>query len=116
MMIKIFASVLLILVILMGLKQGMAMFSGNEAMLAMFGKFNFNRFWVKAIGLLTIVAAIMVLHPHTFVVGNILMASLILLILCLQLSIMDIRGAMIEVPFLLMNLSLIYFQYPTVKK
>ncbi|MFW0717558.1 hypothetical protein [Pedobacter sp. N23S346] len=116
MMARIFIAVLLIVVVLMGLKQGLAMFNGNDGMLEMFGKFNFNRFWVKVIGGLTILAAIMVLFPQTYVVGNVLMASLILLILCLQLSIMDIRGAMIEVPFLLMNLALIYFQYPTIKK
>ncbi|TCC92461.1 hypothetical protein EZ428_11670 [Pedobacter frigiditerrae] len=116
MMIRIFTAVLLIVVVIMGFKQGIAMFNGNEVVLEMFGKFNFSRFWVKVLGGLTILAAIMVLFPQTYVVGNVLMASLILLILCLQLSIMDIRGAMIEVPFLLMNLALIYFQYPTVKK
>jgi hypothetical protein len=40
------------------------------------------------------------------------MAITILFIICLQLSVKDLKGAAIEVPFLLMNLLAIYLQHP----
>jgi hypothetical protein len=63
----------------------------------------------------TLVSAVLILFPRTFVTGNFLMAAAILLILCLQLSLKDLRGAAIELPFLLMNLIAIYLQHPLAK-
>ncbi len=99
----------------MGLKQGSAMLSGSESMLDMFSKWNFNKSAVRALGLLTLAGSLMILFPKTYLTGNILMATTILFILCLQLSSANLKGAAIEVPFILMNLILIYFQYPTIK-
>lgn len=115
MIVKIFSTALLIIVVGMGLKQGWAMLSGSESMLDMFSKWQFNKSAVSAMGFLTLAATLMILFPQTYVAGNFLMAASILLVLCLQLSSANMKGAAIEVPFILMNLMLIYFQYPTLK-
>ena len=113
--IKIINSLLILFVVFMGFKQGWAMFSGKPEMLAMFSKWRFNSQSLMVLGTITILSALLILFPRTFVFGNFLMAVTILLIICLQLSTKSLKGAVIELPFLLMNLLIIYFQYPLTK-
>jgi len=63
-------------------------------------------------GLITILAALLILFPKTFIWGNFLMAAGILLIICFHLLDKDIKGVAIEIPFLLLNLIIIYLQHP----
>lgn len=112
MIVKIINSILILLAISMGLKQGFAMFSGKTEMLEMFGKFGFNKNAVMINGIITILASVLILFPKTFVWGNFLMAAGILMIICLELLHKDLRGAGIEFPFLLLNLVIIYLQHP----
>jgi len=115
MFIKILNAALVLAIVFMGLKQGWAMVSGKPEMAAMLGRFHFNRPAVLTNGIVTLLSAVLILFPRTFVAGNFLMASAILLILCLQLSLKDLKGAAIELPFLLMNLAAIYLQHPLAK-
>jgi uncharacterized membrane protein len=113
--IKIINSLLILFVVFMGFKQGWAMFSGKPEMLAMFSKWRFNSQSLIVLGTITMLSALLILFPRTFVFGNFLMAVTILLIICLQLSTKSWKGAAIELPFLLMNLLIIYLQYPLTK-
>ncbi len=112
MILKLINAALIIFAVFMGFKQGYAMFSGKPEMLALFGKWGFSKTAVMINGIVTILAAVLILFPKTFLWGNFLMAAGILLIICLQLLHKDFRGALIEVPFLLLNLLIIYLQHP----
>lgn len=112
MLLKIFNSMLILVAVLMGIKQGWAMVSGKTELLEMFGKWHFSKTTVMVNGVVTIIAALLILFPKTFVWGNFLMAVGILMIICLQLLEKDLRAAVVEVPFLLLNLLIIYLQYP----
>ena len=112
MLIRIISGLLTLFVVYMGFKQGWAMVSVKPQMLDMFGKWNFSNTGIKVFGVVTLLSAPLILFPQTFTAGNILMATTILVIIGLQLSIKDIKGALVEVPFLLMNLVLIWLQYP----
>ena len=112
MLIKIFNSALIIFAIYMGCKQGWAMFSGDDKMLDMFSKWNFSRSGVKIFGIITMISTLLILFPKTFIIGNFLMATTILLIICFHLSGKDLKGAAIELPFFILNLVIIYFQHP----
>jgi hypothetical protein len=96
----------------MGLKQGYAMIAGKPEMVEMFGKWGFNKTALAINGGITVIAALLILFPKTFVWGNFLMAAGILLIICLHLLDKDLKGVLIELPFLLLNLVIIYLQYP----
>jgi hypothetical protein len=96
----------------MGLKQGWAMISGKPAMLEMFRSWNFGRTAMIAFGGLTLLSAVLILFPASFLWGNFLMAASILLIVCFQLQEHNIKGAAIELPFLLLNLLIVYLQHP----
>jgi len=112
MILKIISSILMLVAVFMGLKQGWAMFSGKPEMLAMFGKWNINKTGLMAIGAFTILSALLIIFPKTFVWGNFLMAAGILLIICFHLFDRDLKGVAIELPFLLLNMVIIYLQHP----
>lgn len=112
MILKIINAVLILVAVFLGFKQGWAMFSGKPEMLEMFSKWNFSKQAVMINGAVTILAAILILFPKTFVWGNLLMAAGILMIMCLHLLDKDIKGTAIELPFLLLNLVIIYLQHP----
>ena len=112
MMLKIINSILILVAVFMGFKQGYAMLMGKPEMLEMFGKWNFSKNAVMINGAVTLLASVLILFPKTFVWGNFLMAAGILMIICLQLLNKDLKGVAIEIPFLLLNLIIIYLQHP----
>lgn len=115
MILKIINSVLILTAVFMGLKQGWAMASGKPEMLEMFSKWNFSKTALMINGIITIIAALLILFPKTFVWGNFLMAAGILMIICLHLLDKDLKGVAIEIPFLLLNFLIIYLQHPLAK-
>ena len=112
MILKIINSILILVAVFMGLKQGYAMFSGKAEMMEMFGKWGFSRTGLTVNGTVTMIAALLILFPKTFVWGNFIMAAGILMIICFHLLDRDLKGVMIEIPFLLLNLMIICLQYP----
>ena len=109
---KVLGSILILVAVFMGLKQGYAMFSGKPEMVEMFGKWGFDKTGLMINGVITMLSALLILHPKTFLAGNFLMAAGILLILSLHLLDKDLKGAAIELPFLMLNLVIIYLQHP----
>jgi len=112
MILKIINYILILVAVFMGLKQGYSMFSGKPEMMEMFGKWGFTKTGVMINGGVTMVAAILILFPKTFIWGNFLMAAGILLIICYHLQDKDFKGVAIELPFLFLNLIIIYLQHP----
>lgn len=112
MIVKIINTILTFSAVFMGIKHGWNMLTAKPEMLEMFGKWNFSKNAIIINGAITLMASALILFPKTFVWGNFLMAAGILLIICLQLLNNDLKGVMIEVPFLLLNLVIIYFQHP----
>lgn len=112
MILKILNSALILFAVFMGAKHGWNMLAAKPEMLEMFGKWNFSKNAVMINGAVTLLASILILFPKTFVWGNFLMAAGILMIICLQLLNKDLKGVAIEIPFLLLNLIIIYLQHP----
>jgi hypothetical protein len=112
MIIKILNSVLILGAAFMGVKQGWAMFSGKPEMLEMFGKWGIGKAGLQLNGAITIISVLLILYPKTFVWGNFLMAAGILLIICFHMLDKDLKGVLIELPFLMLNLVIIYLQHP----
>lgn len=115
MILKIFNSALILFAVFMGARHGWNMLTAKPEMLEMFGKWNFSKNAVILNGAVTLLASLLILFPKTFVWGNFLMAAGILMIICLQLLYKDLRGAAIELPFLLLNLVIIWLQHPLKK-
>lgn len=63
-------------------------------------------------GICSIIAAVLILLPKTFFIGNVLRAVLLIVMMSLALKAGNYKFALIEVPFLLMPLALIYLGHP----
>ena len=118
MIIKILSSVLILLALYMGIKQGWAMLSGKPEMVDMFNKWSVGKLALSFVGAVTIIGAVLILFPQTFLWGNFISAAVILLIICFHLNETSIstaerlKGVAIELPFLLLSLIIIYLQHP----
>ena len=109
---KVFSALLILVALYMGIKQGWAMLSGKAEMLALFGRWHFGPAGVAVLGVLTIIGAVLVLFPATFLWGNFLTASTILLIIAEHAQDRDLKGIAIELPFLLLSLVILYLHHP----
>jgi hypothetical protein len=120
MIIKLISGALLLFTAYMGIKHGWQLFNvkpgdtGPE--MDLIGKLNLSQGSIKSFAVLTILCAILVLFPQTFVLGNILNAIGILLIMSMLLNVREIKPALIEIPFLLIPLVLIYLKHPLVSQ
>lgn len=112
MFLKILNGALILFAVFMGFKQGLAMLTLKPEMVELFGKWNFSNNAIMINGAVTLLAAVLILFPKTFVWGNFLMAAGILMIICMQLLHTNLKGAAIEVPFLILNLVIVYLQHP----
>jgi hypothetical protein len=120
MIFKIISGILLIFTVYMGINHGwqaLNMKPGDTGPGAdLFNKLNLSQGVIKVFAVLTILSALLILFPQTFVIGNILNAIGILLIMAMLLNVRDIKPALIEIPFLLLPLLLIYLKHPFVAK
>lgn len=112
MILKTINALLMLGAVYMGFKQGYGMLTGKVQMLDMFGRWGFGRTAVMINGIVTMLAALLILYPKTFLWGNFLMAAGILLIICIHLLGRDLKGVAIELPFFLLNLVILYLQHP----
>jgi hypothetical protein len=109
---KIISAILIIITAILNLKHGWTALTikpGEPNMLADWG---IGR-WVQIVlGIFIIAAGIMVVFPQTFVAANAINAATILLILILQLKNGNTKAAVIEIPFLLMPVVMLWLGYP----
>ena len=96
----------------MGVKQGLLMMEPQEEALEMFIKWGLSKTEMNALGMLTLISGLLIIMPKTFFAGNLLMASVILIIICFQLQHRDLKGFAVELPFFFLNLMLLYLQHP----
>jgi len=114
--IKIINSVLILFSVFMGIKHGWGMVTGEPKMLEMFGKWEIGKSGVMVLGIVGVLASIMLLFPKTFFLGNFLTAGVLLLMAALYLNQRDIKGALVELPFMIMPLVILYLQHPLAKQ
>lgn len=67
------------------------------------------------LGALTVLIGVLLLIPKTYFIGNMLNAVSILLIMSLALRAGNLKMALIEVPFLIIPLVMIWLKYPFLK-
>lgn len=109
---KIVSSALILFAAFMGVKHGWAGLSGKPEVLEMFHKWNIGKYGVMTFGFFTLLSVVLMLVPKTFLWGNFLMGAGILLMMCLYLQDRDFKGVLIEIPFLLLTLLIIYLGHP----
>ena len=109
---KIISGILALTAVFTGLKQGYAMITLKPIIADHLLQWGFNKTGVISFGILTIISSILILFPRTFFVGNFLMALIIFGFLIFNVKNADLKSALIEFSFLLLNLILIYLDHP----
>lgn len=113
---KIISGILILVTVALQLKHfwdGLHLDQSPEA-LKMLAELNIKRSYMPYLGAAAILVAILVLFPKTFFIGNLLHALTIVLIMALALRADNYTIALIEIPFLLIPLILIWLKHPLV--
>jgi uncharacterized membrane protein YphA (DoxX/SURF4 family) len=106
--------VLLIVSVVLSFYHGWGTFNykQNPASLKMMTELGITETSAPLLGSLAIVVGVLLLIPKTFFLSNLLNAISIVLIMALALRAGNLRIALVEVPFLLLPLLLIWLKYP----
>ncbi len=116
MIIKIISGVLLLFSAYMGIKHGWQLLNSKPGdtgpEMDLLRKLNLSQVAIKSFAVLTLITALLILFPQTFVLGNILNSIGILLIMSMLLNVREIKPALIEIPFMFIPLVLIYLKHP----
>ncbi|MDN3579693.1 hypothetical protein [Mucilaginibacter flavus] len=116
MSIKIISGVLILFTAYMGIKHGWQGLNAKPTDTGpaadLFKKINLSMAVIKVFSALTILSALMILFPQTFVTGNVLNAVLIFFLMIQFLRVGEMKPALIEIPFLLIPIALIFLKHP----
>lgn len=105
---------LLISSVFLNFKHGWDTFhyKSNPTSLKMMTELGISESLIPWLGALPILTGILLLIPKTFFIGNVLSAVSIVLIMALALNSGNIKMTLIEIPFLIIPLVMIWLKYP----
>jgi membrane-anchored protein YejM (alkaline phosphatase superfamily) len=111
---KIVSGVLILITVYLNAKHGWAGISNtmSPAEVKMMTDIGIEKNWFLPIGIVSFAVCLLVLFPQTFFIGNVINAMLIVLIMALALKAGVTKTALIEIPFFLMPLVMIYLGHP----
>ncbi|WP_460473231.1 hypothetical protein [Emticicia fontis] len=111
---NIISLVLLLVSAFLSFKHGWDTFhiKDNPESAKMMADLGITKPFVPILGIFIIVIGLLLLFPRTYFLGNLLNAVSILTIMALALNTGNLKMALIEIPFLLMPLLMIWLKYP----
>ncbi|WP_343657834.1 hypothetical protein [Chryseobacterium sp.] len=110
---KIISGAILLVTVYFGVSHGSRVFQKpTQQYLEMMNSLGITNTLRVAIGVLSIGSALLILFPKTFFAGNVVRAMLLILIMALALKAGNYKFALIEIPFVMMPLLLIYLGHP----
>ena len=109
---KIISGILILVTAYLSFKHGWAGITMKAESADMFADLKISKTLLYIISVLSLAVGIMIFFPQTFFAANLINAATILLIMALALRVGNIKIALIEIPFLLMPLLLIYLGHP----
>ncbi|MBA4852991.1 hypothetical protein [Emticicia sp. BO119] len=114
-LLKIISGVLILITAFLSFKHGWDGLSMKSETNEMVNALGISKSVIIGISILSLAVGALVLFPQTFFIGNVLNAMLIVLIMALSLKTGNLKTALIEIPFLLMPLLMIYLGHPLKK-
>jgi len=111
---SIISLILLLISVFLNFKNGYGTLNSgsNPESAKMMAELGIKVSYLPYIGIALIGIGILILFPKTFLIGNILNAISFILIMALALNAGNYKMGLIEIPFLLMPLLLIWLKYP----
>ncbi len=112
---KIVRGALILVTVFFSIRHGWAGITMKPEATGMLTALGINSFMLYMVSGLTLASGLLVLFPSTFFTGCFLNAVTILLMMALQLRAGNMKAALIEIPFLLMPLVMIWLGHPLKK-
>lgn len=109
---KILSLILVLAAFVMGLRHGVGLLRSTPEQVQATLHLSLGRTTIATLGVLTVAGAVLVLFPQTFFVANVLSGAVIFYLAAAQSNARNLQGALIELPFLLLPLLLLYLGYP----
>jgi len=109
---KIISGVLILITAFLSFKHGWEGLTNKPETVNMLMELGIGEIGGKVMSVLTLAVGLLILFPQTFFAGNLLNAAVILLIMALALKTGNLKTALIEIPFLLMPLVMIWLGHP----
>ena len=111
---KIISGILILITVFLSIKHGWAGITNtmNPDEIKMISDLGINKSMLMVISVVNLAVALLILFPQTFFAANLISAGMILVIMALALKSGITKTALIEIPFLLMPLVLIYLGHP----
>lgn len=106
------------LIIFVSVKEffdGIDIINMNNGLVNIFLEWGFSIKGVIILGIISIMCGALLLIPYTFVWANCLIASKSFLIIFLYLLDCNIRAAFLELPLLILIMTMVYFKYPLLR-
>lgn len=111
---NIISLVLLLVSVFLAFKHGWDTFNyrKNPESLKMMNELGISEAVIPVFGAVTILVGVLLLFPKTFFLGNVLNAMAIVVIMALAIRAGNFKMVIIEIPFLLIPLVMIWLKYP----
>ncbi len=109
---RIVSVILVLLAFVMGLRHGVGLLRSSPAAVQATLHISLNRPTILIVGFLTCLGAILVIFPPTFFAANVLSAAVVLYLAAVQSKAHNLRGALVELPFVFLPLLVLYLGYP----
>jgi hypothetical protein len=109
---RILSAILVLLAFVMGLRHGVGLLRSTPAKVQEALHISLNRPTILTLGILTCLGAVLLLFPSTFFAANFISAAVILYLAAVQSRAHNLRGALVELPFVLLPLLVLYLGYP----
>jgi hypothetical protein len=109
---KILGGVLILITAFLSFKHGWEGLTNKPETVNMLAELGIGEIGGKVMSVITLAVGLLILFPQTFFAGNLLNAAVILLIMALALKTGNLKTALIEIPFLLIPLVMIWLGHP----
>jgi hypothetical protein len=109
---RVLSGILVVLAFIMGLRHGVGLLRSTPAQVQENLHISLNQPTILVVGLLTCVGAILIIFPPTFFAANVISSAVVLYLAAVQSKAHNVRGALLELPFVLLPLLVLYLGYP----
>jgi hypothetical protein len=109
---RVLSAILVLLAFVMGLRHGVSLLRSTPAQVQQTLHISMSQPTILILGFFTCLGAILVIFPPTFFAANIVSAAVILYLTAMQSKAHNLRGALVELPFIFMPLLVLYLGYP----
>jgi hypothetical protein len=92
--------------------NGIGIINLDSGLVEIFLEWGFSTKGIITLGIISIMCSMLLLVSYTFVWANCLIASKSFLIIFLYLLDSNVKAALLELPLLLMIVTMVYFRYP----